>query len=196
MPPAASPIPSPTAPVAGSLENDTLMCSLVYNIDRMANPEVTVKNGTIEGIRRMDEIRVYAARYFDNHVVALGTGITGKAMAQHLKSLNEHLRPLYDAYKIPTGPPNRLCIGAACLTWGGRDKEGDHVLSESDFVAWTPNDFDKYVAPSTWSLEAKSKATQHIETWSTNAVNMSRMFSAIYGVAYLEERLKCIDRLR
>ena len=144
----------------------------------------------------MGEIHVYVARYFGNHVVASGPGITGKALAHHLKSFNERLRPLYDAYKIPTGFPNRLCIGAACLTWGGRDTEDDHVLSESDFAAWAPNDFDRYVAPSTWALEAKSESSQHIETWRTNALNMSRMFAAIYGVEYLEERAKCIERLR
>ena len=171
------------------------MCPLVYNIDLMANPEGSVKNGAIEVIRRMGEIQVYAARYFDNHVVALGPGITGKAPAHHLKSSNGRLRPLYDAYKIPGGFPNRLCIGADCLTWGGRDKEDDHVLSESDFSACDPNDFDKYVAPSTWAMEAKSESSQHIETFRTNALNMSRMFPAIYCAEYIEEREKRIEHL-
>ena len=172
------------------------MCSMAYNLDRMANPEVAVKAGTIDGIRRMGEIHVCVARFFDNHLVALGPGITGKALAQHLKSLNERLMPLFDAYQIPTGFTNRLCIGAASLTWGGRDKEDEHVLAESDFVAWTPRDFDKYIAPSTWTLESKSKSSQHAETWRTNAVNMARMFSALYGAEYLDERVKCIEHLR
>ena len=123
------------------------MCSVAYNIDRIANPEVVVKNGAIGSIRRIDEIHVYVARYFDNHAVALGPGITGKALAQHLKSLNERLGPLFEAYRLPAGFPNRLCIIAACLSWGGRDREDDHVLSEADFAAWTPHDFDKFVAP-------------------------------------------------
>lgn len=38
------------------------MYSLVYNIDRMANPEESVKPGTIEGIRWMDGIHVHVRR--------------------------------------------------------------------------------------------------------------------------------------
>ena len=194
--PAAAPIPGQNSTGLGNTVGDPFMCSMAYNLDRMANPEVAVKAGTIEGVRRMGEIHVYVARFFDNHLVALGPGITDKALAQHLKSLNERLRPLFGAYQIPTGFTNRLCIGAATLTWGGRDKEDEYVLTESDFVAWTPNDFDKYIAPSAWSLESKSQSSQRVETWRTNAVNMARMFSALYGAEYLDERAKCIEHLR
>ena len=195
-PPVAQPIPGVSGGISQPLSNESLMCSVAYNIDRIANPEITVKQGAIDGVRRIDEIHVYVARFFDNRTVALGPGITGKAMAQHLKTLNERLRPLYEAYKIPTGFTNRLSTGAACMSWGGRDREDDHVLSESDFVSWTPNDFDKYTSPSTWALEPKSKPSQHIETWRTNAINMSRMFAALYGVEYLSERILCIEHLR
>ena len=77
------------------------MCSVSYNIDRIANPEVAVKNATAEGIRIIGEIHVYFARFFDNRTVSLGPGINGKALAQHLKNLNERLMPLYEAYKYP-----------------------------------------------------------------------------------------------
>ena len=196
LPPAGPPIPGVTCPSTGQNLGDPFMRSLAYNIDRMANPDVSAKPGTIEGIRRMGEIHVYVARFFDNHLVDLGPGITGKALAQHLKSLNERIRPLYEAYKIPTGFTNRLCIGASCLTRGGRDKEEDCVLCESDFVAWTPNDFDKYTAPATWSLGPKPKSSHHVETWRTNAINMARMFCALYGAEYLSERIECIEHLR
>lgn len=146
-PPVAHPIPGYTTGLSQPLGNDSLTSSLVYNIDRMPNPEVVVKNGTIVGIRRIGEIHVYVARYFDNHMVALGPGFAGRPLAKHLKSPNERLRPLFEAYKIPTGLSNRLCIGAASLTWGGRDREDDRVLSESAFVTWTPRDFDKFAAP-------------------------------------------------
>ena len=173
------------------------MCSVSYNIDRIANPEVAVKNATAEGIRIIGEIHVYFARFFDNRTVSLGPGINGKALAQRLKTLNERLRPLYEAYKIPTGVANRLSIGAASLSWGGRDREDDHVLSEADFVAWAPNDFDKYTSSSsTWALGAKAKSSQHVETWRTNAINMTRMFAALYGVGYLNGRILRIEHLR
>ena len=89
-----------------------------------------------------------------------------------------------------------MCIGAACLSWGGRDKEDEHVLCESDFVAWAPSEFDKYTSPSTWPLESKSKSPQHIETWCANSINMARMFCALYGAEYLGERINCIEHLR
>ena len=53
------------------------MASFAYNIERTANPGVTIKRVTIEGIRRMGGILVYYARYFDNHMAAIGPGVAG-----------------------------------------------------------------------------------------------------------------------
>ena len=195
-PPVSAPVPQLGVQAPAALGADSWMSSMAFNLDRMANPDIAIKNGTVESIRRIDEILMYVARFFDNHTVALGPGSTGKALAQNLKSPNERLRPLYEAYKIPAGFSNRLCVGTSCLSWGGRDREGDHVLSEADFAACAPSEFDKFVAPSTWSLGPKSNASHHIETWRANATNMAMMFSAIYGVGYLEERLSCIEHLR
>ena len=89
----------------------------------MANPDTSTKPGTIENIRRNEEILVYAARYFDNNAGALCPGVVGKALAQGLKSPNERLRPIYDQYRISGGFANRFCIGSAFLYWGGRGKE-------------------------------------------------------------------------
>ena len=95
------------------------MTSILYNIDRMANPEASAKSGAIEGIRRMGEVHVFAARFPANRTVALGPGIAGKAHAKRLKTLNGRLRHRYDANKIPTGFSNRYCIGGSCHSWGG-----------------------------------------------------------------------------
>ena len=75
----------------------------------MANPDFAVKNGTIEGIRRIDEILAYVSRYFDNDMVTLGPGVTGKAMAQHLKSSNGRLRPFTRPTRYPHGFPT-VCV--------------------------------------------------------------------------------------
>ena len=61
-PPVAAPIPGPLSGSTHALSDDSLMSSLVYNADRLANPDVVVKPGTIEGIRRIGEIHVFVAR--------------------------------------------------------------------------------------------------------------------------------------
>ena len=53
-----------------------------------------------------------------------------------------------------------------------------------------------FFPPATWVLQTKAKSAKHIETRSTNTLNMPRMFPARYGVEYLDERLNCIEHLR
>ena len=116
--PPAAPIPGVSPPLGGALSETALLTSMVYHMDRIANPDVNPKPGTLDGIRRNDEIHVYVARGFDNFTVTLCPGVVGKQLALGLKALNERLRPLYDLHQLPTGFSNRFCIGAACLTWG------------------------------------------------------------------------------
>ena len=165
-------------------------------MDRIANPDTSTKAGTIGNIRRNEEILVYVARYFDNNTVALCPGAFGKQLALGLKSLNEKLRPLYDQYKIPCGFSNRFCIAACCRYWGGRDKEEDFYLAESDFGTWPTHDFDRFASPAGWQLEPRSRASQHVETWKINAINTARMFAAVYEEELLQERLGAIEYLR
>ena len=60
-----------------ALSDNARPTSLVYNSDRIANPDKNRKPGTIEGIRRHDGIHVYAARFIDNNTVALFPGVAG-----------------------------------------------------------------------------------------------------------------------
>ena len=48
---------------------------MVYNMDRMAHPDINPKPGTLYGIRRNGEIHVYVARFFDTNTVALCPGL-------------------------------------------------------------------------------------------------------------------------
>ena len=162
----------------------------------MASPETSTKPGAFVDIRRNGEILVCVARFPDNNTVALRTGGFGKSLADGLKSLNKKSMPLYDQYEISCGSPNRFCLEAACLRWGGREMEGDYFLTEADFCTWSTHDFDKYTAPSGRTMDPRARSSQHIEIWGINAVNMSRMFAAVYGAELLQERLGAIERLR
>lgn len=84
-------------------------------MNKMANPDVVVKPGTIECVRRVGKIHLSVARFVDNYAVALCPGSTGKAVSAGAIGLNDRSMPLYDAYRIQTGFPNRLCISAATL---------------------------------------------------------------------------------
>ena len=167
--PPSTPIPGVAAPHGGALSETALLTSMVYHMDRIANPDVNTKPGTLGGTRRNGEIHVSVARGFDNFTVTLCPGVVGKQLALGLKALNERLRPLYDLHQLPTGFPNRFCIGASCLTWGGRPKEDDWAISEADFPSWTPSEFDKFSPTAGWALETKKKPSQHVETWKVNA---------------------------
>lgn len=136
-PPLSPPVPGlaqgATSGMSQPLISESFMSSMDFNIGRIANPDVTVKNGAIESIRRIGEIHVCGARFFDSHAVHVGAGVTGKAIAQVLKSSNRMSMPRFEAYRIIDGFSNRLRIGAACLSWDGSDREDDRVLSEADF---------------------------------------------------------------
>ena len=194
--PPSAPIPGVAASPGGALSETALLTSMVYHMDRIANPDVNPKPGTLDGIRRNDEIHVYVARGFDNFTVTLCPGVVGKQLAIGLKALNERLRPLYDLHQLPTGFSNRFCLGAACLTWGGRPKEDEWMISEADFPSWTPSEFDKFAPTAGWTLETRNRPSQHVETWKVNAVNMSKMFAAVYGQEWLIERVLAVEKLR
>ena len=140
---ALPPIPGVAGAPGGALGENALLTSTVYHMGRIANPDINPKPVTMDGVRRNDEIHVYVARFFENGTVARCPGLVGKQLANGLKSPNERPRQLYEAYKIPDGSPNRLRIGAACVTWGGRSKAGDWVITEAEFRSWAPRDFDK-----------------------------------------------------
>lgn len=69
-------------------------------------------------------------------------------------------------------------------------------MAESDSPNWTTREFDRYVAPSGWTLESRSMDSHHIETWKINASNMARMFAAVYGDEVPQEGLDSIEYMR
>ena len=109
-PPTFAPIPGVLPSDGGTLSNNALLTSMVYHMDRLANPDVNPMPGTLDGIRRNDDIHVYVARFFDNYTVTLCPGVVGKSLALGLKALNERLRPLYDLHRIPSGFSNRFVL--------------------------------------------------------------------------------------
>ena len=96
-------------------------------------PRHQAKPGTIDMLKRNEEILVYVARFLDNRAVALCPGVTGKPLAIGQKALSEKLRPLYGQYRASCGFNNRFCIFAAWAELGGRDGDGAHYLTEEDF---------------------------------------------------------------
>ena len=183
-------------PLPEATDSNKLLSAIVYNMDRLANPEVATKPGTSDSIKRNGEIWAFVARYFNNFHVSLCPGVTGKQLALSLKAINDRLRPLYESMDLPCGFSNRFCIGVASFTWGSRAGDPDHILREQDFVSWDPNQFDAYQAPCEWTLEQKTRASAHIEAWRINALNMSKMFAAVYGADHLDERVSAVEDLR
>ena len=175
--------------------------AVCHHLDKLANPDVDTKHGTLEGIKRLGEIWVFCARGFDTLPVALCPGILGKHLAIQLKSLNTQLWELYQHLQIPIAFTNKICLGAATMSWGGLDSDPNWVLGEHDFPTWSPSDLDKYKAPSDWTLEAKRPKSTLLEVWRRNALNQSLVFSLLYGndaptgLPHLAPRQKAIERL-
>ena len=93
---------------AWAVSNDTslltsLLTAMVYQMGRIANPDIIPKLGTIDGIRRNAAIHVCVDRCPDNRAVALRPGVVGEKHPTGLKSLNARLRLLYEARRLPGG---------------------------------------------------------------------------------------------
>ena len=82
-------MPVPTPVPAGPQGQDALFSPMVYHIDRHANPDTVQKPGTADGIRRMEEILVYVARFLDNNHVALWPGVVGGNLAARINPHND-----------------------------------------------------------------------------------------------------------
>ena len=122
-------------------DSDKLLSSIVYNVDRLANPGTQTKPWAIDGINRNGEIWVFMARIFNNSHVSLRPGVAGKKPAIGPKSLGDRLRPLYGNLAIPRGCANRFRIGSAALTWGGWPVGPDYVPIEQEFASWAAEHF-------------------------------------------------------
>ena len=94
---------------------ETTVC---HHLDKIAHPDTTHKGGSLESIKRLEEIWVYCARGFDTFPVYLGPGVIGKQLALQLKALNDKLWKLHEHLAIPVALTNKLCLGAALLAWG------------------------------------------------------------------------------
>ena len=113
------PIPGVNSAGGGALSNNALLTSMVYHMGRLANPDVRPKPGTLDAIRRNDEIYVYISRFFDNYTVTLRPLDGRKAIGFMSKIPEWATTPaLRFARKIPTWFENRFCLGAAFSTWG------------------------------------------------------------------------------
>ena len=51
-------------PAGDGRDTNNFLTSMVYHMDKMGNPDIFAKPGTVEGIRRIDEIHVVVARFF------------------------------------------------------------------------------------------------------------------------------------
>ena len=179
------------------------MSSVCHHLDRVANPDsqTVAKSGTLESIKRMEEIWVYCARGFDTLPVLLCPGIVGRQLAIQLKSLNTQLWKIYEATALPTAFTNKLCLGAASLAWGGKSNDPLWVLGEQDFTTWAPAELDKYRAPPDWGLGTAKSHSITLEGWRRNALNQSLVFALIYGnvpgsdLPHLQPRRKAIEEL-
>ena len=89
-------------------EPNKILSPIGYNIDRLANTDTATKPGTLEGIKRNEEIWAFIARHFNNYHASLCPGVTIKQLCMGSKSLNDRLRPLYDYLEIPCGFTNRF----------------------------------------------------------------------------------------
>ena len=94
----------------------------------MESAASNTKHGTLDGLKRIEEICAYTARGFDTLPAALCPGIVGKQLAIQLKALNSRLWKLHESLSPPVALSNKLCLGASTLTWGGIDTDPDWVL--------------------------------------------------------------------
>ena len=62
--PGNHPIPGHSPAIENVSQRDSPISSMERNVGSMRNPASALKSGTIDGILRMDEIRVFLARYF------------------------------------------------------------------------------------------------------------------------------------
>ena len=125
-----------TPPIPDQNDSNKILAPIGYNMDRLANPETSVKPGTIAILMRNEEIRAFVARFFNNYRLALRPGVTGRKLALGLKAWNDRPMPLYETLYMPFGRANRFCIWATALTWGARSCDPDSVVSEQDFISW------------------------------------------------------------
>ena len=167
---ALPPIPDQSGP-------NMMLSAIAYNMDRLSNPDVSAKPWALESMDRNGEIWVFCVTVFNNYHVSMCPGVAGKQLAIGLKSLNDRIRPLCDTLEVAFGFTNRFCVGAAALAPG----DHEHIWRVRYFTSWTPNQFDFYHAPCEWTLEARTRASAQIETCGINAINMSKMFDAVYG---------------
>ena len=185
-----SPIPN------NSQSQGALLSSMVYHIDKLANPDKVPKPGTLDGVRRMEEILGYLARFFDNRHVSLCPGVVGQNLAIWTKALNDRLRPLYDNYRIPNGFTNRVFLGAESFQRGAAIKRATmcslNKTSRRGFRTISTNT----IGGDSWALESRALPSTHIETWRVNARNMARQFAFIYGPELLDGRHAAIEDLR
>ena len=192
-PDAVSPIPG--AP-SGSDGQNSILTSLVYHVDRIANPDTSTKPGAIEIIRRNEEILVYVARFFDNNTVALCPGSPGRPWMWGSNPSTKNCDLCTISIVSPEVSATGFVLRPHACTGGGSDKEEEYYLAESDFPTWPTRDFDRYAFPSGCPIEPRAREPHHVETWKINASNMARMFSAVYGAELLQERLGAIEYLR
>ena len=83
-------------PIPDKNDSAKLIASVGYNVARLAHPETQTKPGAPGGIKINEESWVFAARYFNDFLVALRPGVTGEQLASGLKSMYDRRRPLYD----------------------------------------------------------------------------------------------------
>ena len=190
QPPAASHIPH------NAQSQDALVSSMVYHMDKLANPGTVPKPGTLEGVRRMEEILAYLARFNDNHHVAMRPGgCGGKPGGVDEGSkwpTSPTVRHLPDPHRLrqPDLPGRR--VFSAGRTWQGRrSRAGRERLPDMDILRPRPLPWG-----ARWSLETRGRSSTHIETWRVNARNMAQQFAAVYGSELSGEGHSAIEKLR
>ena len=143
-PSSLNPIPGVPPGDGSSLSNIALLTSMVYHMDRLDNPDINPKPGTIDGIRRNDELHMFVARYFDNYTAALRPGVVGKQLAVGPKSLNGDLCPFTMlTYYLAVSLTGSLMAPNLLLGAEGPMKTNGSLLRLS-FNHGPPSDFDKY----------------------------------------------------
>lgn len=124
---------------------------------------------------------VYAERGFDTLPATLCPGIIGKQPAMQLKELDGQLWKMRASLVIATAFPNKICLPAASLSWGGHGTCPAWAIGEQEPHPWTPSELGNSKAPSDWALGKRKPRSAIVEVWGKNAINRSYLFSLLYG---------------
>ena len=158
--------------------------------------EKSFTKGTLGALRKPEALDFYLAQGCGTLTIEVCPDLTDKEFYHGLKRAYGNMLHALLSLGWPVPVTNRLAIGLAGLTIGGRNDDlPNWTLTPADFLHTKRDQLEAFVVSQEHKCEKRGREPLTLFWWKKACLNQVKVFGLVLGKEHMSERLQCLAML-